>query len=313
MARPHIEPFVDREVPFKKMTLPDFPNGMQYKVLSLDEQSGACTLTVQYDAGYAQPSSVSYSDIEIFVLEGSLKYGDQTIDDGHYLFIPRGVLMPEIQTEKGATVLLMYNDSEPHLVKADKDLDGAMREKMVSLNSYRDMPWEVPTLFPRTASGCLIKILYFDQATWAMSFIYIMSPQFHQENISYHDCAEEGYHIFGLSWMMQFGDFPTGGYFYRPAYINHGSFKTQDGVLGFARTDGELHNHFHFNPYSTPEENADRSAAKLIRHKPELNKWLFVRDHNHVDFEHPGEVYNQDSGAERIQSRIFDESKKASK
>ena len=27
MARPHIEPFVDRDVPFKRMTLPGFPEG----------------------------------------------------------------------------------------------------------------------------------------------------------------------------------------------------------------------------------------------------------------------------------------------
>ena len=41
MARPHIEPFVDRNVDFKKMTLPGFPKGMKYKVLSLDNETGA--------------------------------------------------------------------------------------------------------------------------------------------------------------------------------------------------------------------------------------------------------------------------------
>ena len=43
MARPHIEPFVDRDVPFKKMTLPGFPKGMHFKMLSLDTATGACT------------------------------------------------------------------------------------------------------------------------------------------------------------------------------------------------------------------------------------------------------------------------------
>ncbi|NOT63804.1 MAG: hypothetical protein HOP19_26615, partial [Acidobacteria bacterium] len=52
MPRPHIEPFVDREVDFKKMTLPGFPIGMHYKMLSLNPESGACTMTVQYEAGY---------------------------------------------------------------------------------------------------------------------------------------------------------------------------------------------------------------------------------------------------------------------
>ena len=32
MPRPHIEPFVDRDVPFHKFTMPGFPKGMQYKM-----------------------------------------------------------------------------------------------------------------------------------------------------------------------------------------------------------------------------------------------------------------------------------------
>ena len=51
MARPHIEPFVDRDVPFKKLTLPGFPKGMQYKMLSLDPDNGACTMTVLFEPG----------------------------------------------------------------------------------------------------------------------------------------------------------------------------------------------------------------------------------------------------------------------
>ena len=52
MARPHIEPFVDRDVHFKKMPLPGFGSGMHYKMLSIDEDTGACTMTVQFDGGY---------------------------------------------------------------------------------------------------------------------------------------------------------------------------------------------------------------------------------------------------------------------
>ena len=33
--------------------------------------------------------------------------------------------------------------------------------------------------------------------------------------------------------MMQFGDLPTGGYFWRPPYINHGAFRSELGVLAF--------------------------------------------------------------------------------
>ena len=114
-----------------------------------------------------------------------------------------------------------------------------------------------------------------------------MVPGFHQDNISYHDCAEEAYHIYGTSWMMQFGDLPTGGYFWRPPYINHGAFQSDGGVLAFGRTDGELFNHFHFNPYTEPDENEERAAARLLARKPQLYKWIVAHGHNHpTDFGH---------------------------
>jgi hypothetical protein len=120
-----------------------------------------------------------------------------------------------------------------------------------------------------------------------------MTPNYWQDNISYHDCTEESYHIYGTSWMMQFGDLPTGGYFWRPAWINHGAFASNLGVLGFGRTDSQLHNYFHFNPWTTPDENRERAAAQLRRNKPNLCQWVRSEDgHNYPsDFEYPDYYY----------------------
>ena len=288
MARPHIEPFVDADIHFKKMTLPGFPSGMHYKMLSIDPDTGACTMTVRFDAGFAMPPGFSLSESELITMHGRLKVGDRTYGPGLYLFMPPGVSIPSISTEEGCVGLLMYNTGAPSFVESDEDADGANRAGLIQIESFDRMPWQVPTLFPQTASGCLIKVLRMDEKTHALSFLYSMVPGFWQDNISYHDCSEEAYHIYGTSWMMQFGDLPTGGYFYRPAYINHGAFASDGGVLAFGRTDGELHNHFHFNPYTEPEENLQRAAAKLARAKPALNEWFVAHDHNHVtalDFE----------------------------
>ena len=307
MARPHIEPFVDRDVDFTKMTLPGFANGMNYKMLSLDPDNGACTMTVQFDSGFSQPPSVSHSEYELLIMEGGLTIGDKNCGPGEYLFMPAGVALPAVSSQQGCLALMMYNHHEPNILESDEDINGAERERMIQVSSYDNMPWQVPTLFPQTASGCLLKVLRFDEKTHAMSFLYCMVPGFWQDNISYHDCAEEAYHIYGTSWMMQFGDLPTGGYFWRPAYINHGAFASEHGILAFGRTDGDLHNHFHWDPYSTPEENADRAAGRLIQQKPELHKWLWSRDHNHIDFEYPAEQLGPESGAERIHSHIHAE------
>jgi hypothetical protein len=94
MARRHIEPFVDRDVPFKRMTLPGFRRGMNYKMLSIDKDTGACTMTVQLEGGYKQPPSISMSDLEILSMKGTFMLGDQTCTPGYYTFIPRGVSIP---------------------------------------------------------------------------------------------------------------------------------------------------------------------------------------------------------------------------
>jgi len=291
MARKHIEPFVDREVPFKKMTLPGYKKGMHYKMLSIDEDTGACTMTVKYDAGYKLPPGMSYTEYELIITSGAIRYGDDLCTAGYYLRVPAGVHMPAMSVPRGATVMLMYNFAEPSFVESDEDHELAMRDQLTIIDSYEDLQWmpTISAIYPAVAPGCLLKILKYDPLTEALSFLYCMTPKFSQDNISYHDCAEEAYHIWGTSWMMQFGDLPTGGYFWRPPWINHGAFRSELGILAFGRTDSKLHNYFHWNPWSSPIENRDRAAAQLARTKPDLFNWAVSKDgHNHPhDFEKP--------------------------
>ena len=102
--RPHIEPFVDREVPFKKMTLPGFPKGMHYKMLSLDTDTGACSMTVQFEPGYELPPGMSYSEMELFVMQGYIEMGDKTARPGH-LHLPAAPAwrMPAMKMPRGIT------------------------------------------------------------------------------------------------------------------------------------------------------------------------------------------------------------------
>ena len=287
MARPHIEPFVDRDVPFKKMTLPGFPKGMQYKMLSIDTDNGACSMTVLFEPGYKQPPGMSYTEYELFIMTGSVTIGEKVHGPGSYVFVPAGVAIEALSSSRGATGLLFYNHGEPSFVESDSDHPRAERDRFASVNAYENMQWTSTNFFPATAPGCLVKVLRFDQRTHAFTFLYCMTPNFWQDNISYHDCVEEAYHIWGTSWMMQFGDLPTGGYFWRPPYINHGAFGCKLGTLAIGRTDSQLYNHFHFNPWTNPEENQERAASRLLHRNPELYKWVNTHGHNHpIDFDY---------------------------
>ena len=282
MARPHIEPFCDRDVHFKNMTLPGFSPGMRYKMLSLDTDSGACSMTVQLDSGYRQPPGFSWAERELMIIEGELRVGDRQCRKGHYFYIPPGYAMPEIATTGGCLLLMMYNTSAPSHEEATEHHPLAQIDLYHDVDSYMDMPWAPGNLVsPAVASGCMIKLLNFNPISYAMTFLYCMSPAFFQDNISYHDCAEESYHLWGTSWMMQFGNLPTGGYFWRPAYINHGAFASQFGCIALGRVDSKLFNHFHYNPWTTPKENAERSAARLYQRDPLLYRWMVSHHHNH--------------------------------
>jgi hypothetical protein len=230
--------------------------------------------------------------MEIFVLKGQIKVGNQVWVDGHYAYIPAGMSVVAIETRQGAEALVMFNDSEPSYAESDKHHPLALVEGFSSVNSYEDRPWGPGNLVsPSVATGCLIKVLHYDPLTEALSFLYCMTPEFAQDNISYHDSAEESYHIWGTSWMMQFGELPTGGYFWRPPYINHGSFRCKLGTIAFGRTDSVLFNYFHYNPWTNPDENKLRAAAALYRKRPLLYNWAASDGHNHPhgppDFQYP--------------------------
>lgn len=282
MPRPHIEPFVELNDEFKPFRLLGFI-GADYKVLSLDPDNGACSLKVRYNGGYKRKPGLSYSDMELFVLTGEMRVGDDTLREGHYLFVPAGVALEAIDVPQGCEALVMYNDSEPDYEESDASHDLALKAGYISVNTYEDMPWAGGSIVaPSVATGCMIKLLRFDPLTEAMTFLYCMTPEFMQDNISYHDCAEESYHIWGTSWMLQFGELPTGGYFWRPPYINHGSFRSKLGCIALGRTDSKLHNYFHFNPWTNPQENVGRAASFLYRQRPQLFKWVAASGgHNH--------------------------------
>jgi hypothetical protein len=87
--------------------------------------------------------------------------------------------------------------------------------------------------------------------------------------------------------MMQFGEIPTGGYFWRPPYVNHGAFASQLGCIALGRTDAELFNYFHFNPWTDVEQNRRRAIEVLRREKPELHRWALAEaGHNHPTAAH---------------------------
>jgi hypothetical protein len=282
MPRPHIEPYVELNDAYQEFNLSSFPRGSHYKMLSMDSDTGSCSMKMKFDGGYRRKPGMSYSDFEMFVIEGRVQIGDRVYGRGHYFFVPAGVAIGEMLSAEGFEALVFYNDGQPTFLESDEHHPLALKEAFVSVNAYMDAPWlSAARRNPGVASGFTVKSLRMDPLTKANTFLYAAVPEFMQDNISYHDCAEEAYHIHGDCSMMQFGELPTGGYFWRPAYINHGCFWSQHGCIALARIDGELYNYFHFNPWTNPDENARRAAKQLYEEKPNLLEWATTHGHKH--------------------------------
>lgn len=278
MGRPHIEPLVDRDVKPRPLNLPGFKRGIQVRTLSMDPVNGSCTQIAEFEAGFKQPGGFSRSEWELFVLEGTLHVGTQVLRKDHYLFVPAGYRLPEIQAPKGCKVIWFWNDHYPDWVDAEAHQNDAVRiQDFVNTNASDSVLWTVPSsIIPQTEPGALIKILRMEEKTGAFTGLYILCPGYWQDNISYHDCMEESYHIWGESWMMQFGYLPTGGYFYRPPYISHGPFQCEYGTYAIFRTDSWLVNHFNWNPWPTPDENKARVLDKVKARQPLLTDWTYL-------------------------------------
>jgi Domain of unknown function (DUF4437) len=281
MGRPHLEPLVDRDIVPKALRLAGWQRGIQYRTLSIDPVNGACTQVIEVEAGFRQPAGFAHSEWELFVLEGSLTVGNQQLVKDHYLFVPAGYRLETLASENGCRAIWFWNDHHPDWVAADGHRDSAVRTRdFVSTATRDELRWAVPSaMVPQTEPGVFLKILRMEELTGAFTGLYVLCPGFWQDNISYHDCMEESYHIWGESWMLQFGSLPTGGYFYRPPYINHGPFQCEHGTYAIFRTDSWLVNHFHWNPFSTPEENRQRVLDKVRARQPLLTDWTYLTRH----------------------------------
>ena len=79
---------------------------------------------------------MSYSDFELFILEGRVQIGDRVYGRGHYFFIPAGIAIGEMQSADGFEALVFYNDGQPTFVESDEHHPLAMKEAFVSVNAY---------------------------------------------------------------------------------------------------------------------------------------------------------------------------------
>lgn len=86
-----------------------YPSGTKIKVLC-DDKSGR-TILLKLPKGFTMEAHCHVKTEQHFVLEGQYKSGEQLFGSQTYQLIPKGVTHGPFTSEKGATVLVIWNVS----------------------------------------------------------------------------------------------------------------------------------------------------------------------------------------------------------
>lgn len=208
----------------------------EFKLLSIDDSSGARTLITRLPAGWKHPMGYHNTNEEIFLLSGDLTIGGKKMSKYSYAYYPAGYAHGPAFSENGAT-LLDWWDTEPDFVSAAQSRPGTRIDEVVEGWNFYEKPWTKPEDFPKFATfppppDGRLKLMRHDRVTGQMTWMnwpppsrsrppgrrWEVHPSFEEAmllegDLTYGECLAEGEVV---------GTYTAGGYFFRPAGILHG-------------------------------------------------------------------------------------------
>ena len=242
LNRPHIEFIHAQLLPWQRIGAGAARPDAEYKFLSRDSGTGACSALIRYPAGWSKTGEEHIrADEEFYVLSGDLNINDEAYSFDHYGYLPAGTVRQNISTKGGAVVLTFFN-AEPTIYP------GAPDEAPVKSPIHIDalhMPWDISLNDPKLAHlGISRKDVRTDSDTEERTFLSMILP--HSEppgcegSQEIHPIVEEAYIISG-SLTGPHGTMAPGAYFWRPAGVKHGPFGTRWGCVALIRFVGGKH------------------------------------------------------------------------
>ncbi|QUL39042.1 cupin domain-containing protein [Erythrobacter sp. JK5] len=241
-SREHIEFVQSQLLPWQRIGAGLARPDAEYKILSRDPETGACTALMRYPVGWSRmgPEHI-VADEEFFVLDGSLEMDGELYEADSYAFLPAGWTRNSMSSKNGCVLIAFYN-REPVLVGDIGDCDTA---RAISHLKTRQMAWDM-TLNDSNLRhlGISRKDLRTDPESGERTFLSLILPQSEppsgegpQES---HPVVEECYMIAG-SLAGPPGTMHPGAYFWRPPAIPHGPYGSRWGAVSLIRFVGGKH------------------------------------------------------------------------
>lgn len=259
--RRHIEFVCFDEIEKQPLSIKGLPDGLQLRVLSVDETDGALSGILSVPAGWrCSADFVSDAPEQIFILSGDLQIAGETLTDQFYSFRPAGAAHGQIESAKGCEAIVMWDKK---FVPRFGERGSAENVKTIDT---RRMYWE-KTVAEGPAAGIKVKRLREVAETGELTFLVGIMPNWYEDREEHHPCVEESFKIFGdMNLNTRRGDellMGENSYFYRPPFIKHGPLFTRKGTMSLVRTNSTL-----INRYEPLEEDAEYLALEA---KPIVN------------------------------------------
>ncbi|TWB20359.1 uncharacterized protein DUF4437 [Nitrospirillum amazonense] len=232
MARSWIEFIQAQYIPWQPHTLWGLRDGVEAKVLSHDDATGAVSMLVRYPAGFTAPASRLVVDEEFLVLDGTLTMAGQEYGHLAYAHLPAGYERGGLDSPGGAVVLTFLSAAPDRAVP----VTGYDPARLVARLDGYQVPY-TGNFHPEFPPGAGRKLLYKDPVTGDVSWMLGTLPVRWAERSEVHPTVEEMYLLSGEVHGNR-GVMRPGAYFWRPPEAPHGPYGTLTGNLYFFRTKG---------------------------------------------------------------------------
>jgi hypothetical protein len=242
LNRPHIEFVQAQLIPWRQIGPDAARPDVEYKFLSRDASTGACSAILRYPPGWRREGLEHVlADEEFYVLDGELRIDDQVYAPDSYAFLPQGWTRERAESRSGAVILTYFN-AEPRWRAGEDECEEA---RAVPFLDVLHMPWDMRINDQRLAYlGISRKDLRRDPVSGERTFLSMMLPQSEppqrMEKQERHPIVEEAFMI-GGSLTGPHGTMHPGAYFWRPPGIAHGPFGTRWGAVALIRFLGGAH------------------------------------------------------------------------
>lgn len=247
--RPHVEMIDEKDLIWHPSELVGASAGSaKQRNLSYDEEDGSVSAKIYFESYWARPAGVHKGQTEWYVLSGEVKIGDEVLREGGYWCTPPGVLCPALEVKEGTEILYFREFATWEFEEASQDKDFVREDQKLIVKHSNLMEWipvELGSPMDFSAGGTpvpglFIKLLFRDEKTDFYTRLIKAKPGWVEHPLAHHPCYEEAYTLEG-SFEFNFGKQWPGVYFFRPALVRHGDFKSgPEGTTWLLRCDGRL-------------------------------------------------------------------------